>query len=141
MDHDFEDIQVKTDSYIMLDRELSTKRKKCMICTGAMSDPYIPEERELLNTRKCLEVILKHCYGLALQSKSDLILRDLDLICEISERTKAVVQITMTTFNEELCKIVEPDVCTTKRRYEVIKYLTDHKIPVIVWLTPLTSIL
>lgn len=136
MDHDFEDILVKSDSYIMLDEELSSKRNKTMVGTGAMSDPYIPEEKELLHTRRCLEVIREHGYGLAIQTKSDLILRDLDVICQICEKTKAVVQITMTTFDENLCRIVEPNVCTTKRRYEVIKILSRHKIPVVVWFSP-----
>jgi len=137
MDHDFEDIEVKTDAPRMLEAQLRAKRKKCMIGTGAMTDPYIPLENELRFTRQCLEVIDKYGFGLAIQTKSDRILRDLDLLKSINVRTKCVVQMTLTTYDEDLCRIIEPHVCTTKARFEVLKVLRDNGIPTVVWLTPL----
>ena len=114
MEHAFEDIAVKVNAPKLLEETLRRKRRRCMIGTGAMSDPYLPIEKELKLTRKCLELIDEYEFGLAIQTKSDLILRDLDLLKSINRKTKCVVQITMTTCDEELCKILEPGVCTTK---------------------------
>lgn len=135
--YDFEDIEVKINAVELIEKELSKKRQKSMIVTGAMTDPYIPLEKELGNTRKCLEVIEKHGFGVAVLTKSDLILKDIDLLRRINEKSKCVVQMTLTTFDEELCKILEPNVCTTKRRFEVLKEMQKSNIPTIVWLTPI----
>jgi DNA repair photolyase len=137
MQHDFEDIEIKTDAPKMLEAELKKKRKKCMIGTGAMTDSYMPLEANILNTRACLEVIEKYGFGVAIQTKSNLILRDLDLLKSINEKAKCVVQMTMTTYEEELCKIVEPGVCTTKERFEVLKAMHENGIPTVVWFCPL----
>lgn len=137
MKHDFDDIEIKTNAVELLERSLKSKRKKCMIGTGAMSDPYLHLEKVLGNTRKCLEVIDHYGFGLAIQTKSDLILRDLDLLKSINRKSKCVVQMTLTTYDEELCKIIEPKVCTTKRRVEVLKILRDAEIPTVVWMTPI----
>ena len=137
MDHVFEDIEVKSNAIELLEKALRKKRKKCMIGTGAMSDPYLHYEKKLMHTRKALELIDYYGFGLSIQTKSDLILRDLDLLKSINKKTKCVVQITMTTYDEELCKIIEPNVCTTKRRAEVLNILRDEGIPTIVWMTPI----
>ena len=137
MDHAFEDIAVKANAPEMLEQALRRKRNKCMIGTGAMSDPYLHAERELRLTRRCLELIEEYGFGLAIQTKSDLILRDLDLLKRINQKTKCVVQMTLTTYDESLCRILEPNVCTTKRRAEVLNILRDEGIPTICWLTPI----
>lgn len=137
MPHDFEDIEVKQNAPALLEQALRRKRNKCMIGTGAMCDPYMHCEAELRLTRRCLEIIDRYHFGVALQTKSDLVLRDLDLLKSIHAHSKTVVQITLTTYDEALCRIVEPNVCTTKRRYEVLKRLQKEGIPTVVWLTPL----
>lgn len=137
MDHAFEDVEVKINAPELLEMALRSKRKKCMIGTGAMSDPYLPLEKELGLTRRCLELIAEYGYGLSILTKSDLILRDLDLLKRINEKTKCVVSMTLTTFDEELCRIIEPNVCTTKRRFEVLQILKEEGIPTIVWMTPI----
>ncbi len=137
MDHVFEDIEVKQNAPGLLEAALKSKRKKCMIGTGSMSDPYLHLEKELKMTRRCLELIHHYEFGVAIQTKSDLILRDLDLLRSIHKKAKCVVQITLTTADEELCKIIEPNVCTTKRRAEVLNILRDEGIPTIVWLSPI----
>lgn len=134
--HDFEDIEVKQNAPELLERALRSKRKKCMIGTGAMCDPYMHCEAELELTRKCLSLINDYGFGLAIQTKSERILRDLDLLKAINSKTKCVVQMTMTTYDEALCKILEPNVCTTKRRYEVLRILRENGIPTVVWLSP-----
>ncbi|MGN0518222.1 MAG: SPL family radical SAM protein [Acutalibacteraceae bacterium] len=135
-DHDFEDIQVKQNAPVLLERALRSKRKKCMIGTGAMCDPYMHCEKELKLTQRCLQIIDKYGFGLAIQTKSDMILRDIDLLRSINDKSKCVVQMTLTTYDERLCKIIEPDVCTTKRRFEVLKVMRDNGIPTVVWLSP-----
>lgn len=135
--HEFEDIEVKRNAPELLEKALRSKRKKCMIGTGAMCDPYMHCEEQLGLTRKCLEIIDYYGFGLAIQTKSDRILRDLELLKSIHRKTKCVVQMTLTTYDEELCKIIEPNVCTTKRRYEVLEILKESGIPTIVWLSPL----
>lgn len=137
MQHDFEDIEVKANAVELLEKTLANKRNKGMIGTGAMSDPYLHIEKELHHTRRCLELIDRYEYGLAIQTKSDLILRDLDLLKSINEKTKCVVQMTMTTYDDELCKIIEPNVCVTSKRAEVLNVMRDNGIPTIVWMTPI----
>lgn len=136
MNHDFEDIEVKKNAPELLEKALRSKRKKCMIGTGAMCDPYMPIESELKLTQKCLELIERYQYGVAVQTKSDLILRDIDLLSSINELQKAVVQLTMTTYDDDLCRVVEPRVCGTSRRFEVLMEMKKHNIPTVVWLTP-----
>lgn len=135
--HDFEDIEVKQNAPELLENALRSKRKKCMIGTGAMCDPYMHCEKELELTKRCLEIIDKYEFGLAIQTKSDLILRDLELLKSINKKSKCVVQMTLTTFDEELCRKIEPRVCTTKRRFEVLKIFRDNGIPTVVWLDPI----
>ena len=135
--HSFEDIEVKQNAPVLLEAALRSKRKKFMIGTGSMSDPYMHCEEELGLTRRCLKIILKYGFGVAVQTKSDRILRDIDLLDEINRQTKAVVQMTLTTFDEELCRVVEPNVCSTGRRIEVLEAMQKRKIPTVVWMTPI----
>ena len=113
MNHVFENIEVKDNAPQLLEEALKKKRKKCVIGTGAMSDPYIQLEEKLQNTR------------------------DLDLLKSINNKSKCIVQMTLTTYDEELCKIIEPNVSTTKERFEVLKVMRDNEIPTVVWLTPI----
>lgn len=135
--HEFEDIEVKINAPQLLEKALKSKRKKCMIGTGAMCDPYLHIEENLKLTRKCLELIDQYEYGVAVQTKSTRVLRDMDLLKSINDKTKAVVQMTMTTYDETLCKILEPNVSTTKERFETLLQFKEAGIPTVVWLTPI----
>ena len=141
MNHAFEDIAVKENALRLLERALKGKHRPCMIGTGAMSDPYIPLEEELGLMRRSLELIEKYGFGVTVQTKSDRILRDLELYRRIHEKTKAVVQMTLTTCDEDLCRIVEPNTTTTARRVEVLKTFHDTGIPTVVWLCPVLPFL
>ena len=136
MGHDFEDIEVKENSLELLKREL-IKRPKAMIGTGAMTDPYIPLEKRLEYVRGSLELIYRYGFGFTCITKSDLILRDLELLKKINEKAKVVVQMTITTADDELCSILEPNVCPTSRRVEVLKTLNENGISTVVWLCPI----
>lgn len=141
MEHAFEDVAVKQNGPELLETALKRKRRRCMLGTGSMCDPYQPlEERERL-TRQCLLLADRYGYGFTLITKSDRVLRDLDLLKRIHERTKCVVQMTLTTFDENLCRILEPNVCTTERRAEVLRILRDNGIPTVVWLSPILPFL
>ena len=137
MDHDFEDIEIKENSSEILETQLLKKRNKAMISTGSMCDPYIPLEKTLKVTRSSLEVIEKHGFGASFLTKSATVLRDLDILKRINEKSKAVIQMTLTTYDEELCKILEPFVSTTKERFEALKIFRDNQIPCVVWFDPL----
>ena len=137
MDHAFEDIEVKENALELLEDALRRKRKRCMIGTGAMTDPYIPLETKLEYTRRALLLIEKYGFGAALQTKSDRVLRDIDILRRINEKTKAVVQMTLTTADDDLCRLIEPNVSTTKERVEALKMLHRNGIPTIVWLCPI----
>ena len=137
MNHPFEDIEVKENALPLLEQALKAKRKKCMIGTGAMSDPYMPLEETLRLTRGALELIHRYGFGAAIQTKSARILRDLDLLREINDRGKAVVQMTLTTYDEKRCRIVEPRVSTTAERAEALRKFREAGVPTVVWLSPL----
>ena len=137
MEHAFEDIEVKENALALLEDALRRKRKPCMIGTGSMSDPYIQLETRLEHTRRALLLIEKYGCGVALQTKSDRVLRDIDILKRINEKTKAVVAMTLTTADESLCRIVEPNVSTTRERFEALKLLRDSGIPTVVWLCPI----
>ncbi|MCH5324424.1 MAG: radical SAM protein [Eubacterium sp.] len=135
--HDFEDIEVKRNAPQLLEAALRKKRRRCMIGTGGMCDPYMHCEEQLRLTRQCLEIIDRYGFGVALQTKSDRVLQDLDLLKSINEKAKCVVQMTLTTYDEQLCGILEPNVCGTRKRFEALKTLRDNGIPTVVWLSPL----
>lgn len=137
MDHAFEDIEVKENALELLEAALKTKRSRCMIATGAMTDPYIPLEMKLCHVRKALTLIEQYGFGITLQTKSDRILRDIDLLERINRKTKCVVQMTLTTFDDALCRKLEPNVCATSERVAALQKLRDAGIPTVVWLCPI----
>lgn len=133
----FEDIAVKENALQLLERALKTKRKPCMIGFGSMSDPYTPVEQQLHMTRRALELVDKYGFGVAIQTKSDAILQDLEILKRINSRTKAVVQITLTTHDETLCRLLEPNVSTTAARVAALREFQKAGIPTVVWLCPI----
>ncbi|WP_353852955.1 radical SAM protein [Dehalobacter restrictus] len=137
INHDFEDIEVKKDAAAILENQLRKRKGISMISTGAMCDPYIHLEEELLVTRQCLEVIERYGFGVCIQTKSNRILRDLALLQRINEKAKCVVAITLTTYDDNLCRIIEPYVSTTSERYEILKECQRVGIPTIVWIDPI----
>ena len=141
MDHAFEDIEVKENALELLEDALRRKRTKCMLATGSMTDPYIPLESELGLVRGALELAERYGYGFTLITKSARVLRDLDLLRAINEKTKCVVQMTLTTCDEALCRKIEPNVSTTAERLEALQKLREAHIPTVVWLCPILPFL
>ncbi len=141
MEHPFEDVEVKRNAPALLEAALRSRRRRCMIGTGAMSDPYQPLEETEQLTRRSLELVERYGFGFTVLTKSDRVLRDLDLLRAVNRATKCVVQMTLTTFDESLCRIVEPNVCTTARRIETLHCLREAGIPTVVWLCPILPFL
>lgn len=137
MDHPFEDIAVKENALTLLGSALRSRRSPCMIGTGSMSDPYMPLEQELRCTRRSLELIEKYGFGATVLTKSARILEDLDLLQRINSRTKAVVQMTLTTHDDALCRLIEPNVSVTSERIAALKRFQAAGIPTVVWLCPI----
>ncbi len=137
MTHAFEDVAVKRNAPQLLEAALQKKKTLCMIGTGAMSDPYMPLEKTERMMRTCLELIDRYAFGFSTITKSDLILRDMDLLQSIHHKAKCVVQITLTTYDDNLCRILEPSAAVTSRRFEVLKELQKAGIPTVVWMTPI----
>jgi len=137
MKHDFEDIEIKRNAPQILESQLAKRRNPCIIATGAMSDPYIHLEETLQVTRQCLKLIERYGFGIAIHTKSARILRDLDLLKSINNKTKCVVQMTLTTLDEDLCRILEPNVSTTAERFAVLETMRDVGISTVVWLGPI----
>ena len=134
--HSFEDVAVKENAPRLLEKALASRRSRIMVGMGSMSDPYMHCEKDLLHTRKCLEIIDRYHYGFTLITKSCLVERDMDLFASINEKSKAVLQMTLTTADRDLCRILEPNVHTTRQRFETLKKFRDAGISTVVWLCP-----
>lgn len=137
MEHAFEDVEIKENAIDLLENTLKRKRLKCMLSTGSMTDPYLPLEDEFGSVRKALSLAYKYGFGFTLITKSNRVLKDLDLLKAINDKTKCVVQMTLTTYDEDLCKKIESNVSTTKERVEALKKLNEAGIPTVVWLCPI----
>ena len=141
MNHIFEDIEVKENALELLEAALKSKRHPCMIGTGVMSDPYMPLEGKLEMTRKALLLIEKYGFGATVLTKSDLILRDLDVLQRINSKSKAVVQMSLTNWDSRLERLLEPNVCSTGQRIQALKEFQAAGIPTVVWLCPVIPFL
>ena len=137
MTHDFEDVEVKENAIEILERELKRKRRKCMIGCGSMTDPYLPLEERIRHTENALKLALEYGFGFTLITKSDRVLRDIDLLTRIHESTKCVIQMTVTTADAPLCAIIEPNVSGTDARFAALRRFRERGIPTVVWLTPI----
>jgi len=126
----------KENALYILEKEL-IKNKRGLVGIGSMSDTYNPLEKEFEQTRGALKLILKYGYGVSIDTKSNLILRDIDLLKEINKNNNVIVKFTITTPNDELSKIIEPNVCCSSKRFKAIKELSDNGIYCGIMLNPL----
>ena len=137
MNHSFNDIEVKKNSLELLKKALKNKKERVMIGLGSMTDPYIPLEEKLNYTKEAMKLAYRYSHGFTCITKSDLILRDMDLIKKINEKSKFVVQMTLTCIDDDISKKIEPNVCPTTRRIEVLRKFQENDIPTVVWMTPI----
>ena len=132
----FDIVRGKENALELLEQELIKKRNKGIIGIGSMSDTYNPLEKKYEQTKGALKLISKYGYGVSIDTKSNLILRDIDLLKEINSKNNVIIKFTITTPNDELSKIIEPNVCVTSERLKAIKELSDNDIFVGIMMNP-----
>ena len=123
-----QDVLVKANAIELLRRELAGKRVVGTIGTGSMNDPYMPLEKEVRLTRGALEVIAEAGFPVHVITKSDLVLRDSDLLAEISRKSFAAVTFTVTTAKDALSKRLEPGAPVSSRRLKALQTLSQGGI-------------
>lgn len=134
---DFDRVRAKQNEIDILNQELRSKRKKGVIGIGAMSDTYNPFEKECKITRKALELISYYNFGISIETKSDLIVRDIDLFKEINSKADLILKFTITTADDYLSKNIEPGVCVSSKRLEAMKKISTEGLFVGTLLTPI----
>ena len=132
----FDIIRGKENALLILEKELSQKKEKGVIGIGAMSDTYNPLEKKYKQTRGALKLIAKYNFGVSIDTKSNLILRDIDILKEINRKNNVIVKFTITTPKDELSRIIEPNVCVSSKRLEAIKVLANSGIFVGIMMNP-----
>jgi DNA repair photolyase len=133
----FDTIRAKQDALRIIRNDLFKKRKRGVVCTGAMSDPYNPLEENLKLTRNALELLNAYRFGVAISTKSQLVCRDKNILLDIQTHSPVLVKITITTGDDNLCKIVEPNAPLSSSRFSAIKTLTDNGVYAGVLMMPL----
>lgn len=137
----FDTVRAKKDAIAIINKELKSKKRKGVIGTGAMSDPYNPLEKEYCLTRSALELINTNGFGVSIATKSSLITRDIDILKKIKSHSPVLVKITITTCDDELCKKIEPNVGESSKRFSAIKELSGNGIFVGILLMPVLPFL
>lgn len=133
----FDQVRTKKDALRILENELRRKRVKGVVGMGAMSDTYNPFEKELMLSRNALMLIDRYGFGLSLETKSNLILRDLDILQNISKHSSAIVKMTITCADDTLSKIIEPNVCPSSDRFQALQTMNEAGIFAGILLMPL----
>lgn len=132
----FDIVRAKDNALALIERELKSKRRKGVVGTGAMSDPYNPFEKDYRLTRDALELINRYGFGVAIATKSDLVLRDIDLLKKISKHSPVLIKITITSADDELCRKIESHAALSSQRFEAIRELSEAGINAGVLLMP-----
>ena len=135
--NDFDRVRAKKDEIEILNQELKSKRKKGVIGIGAMSDTYNPFEKQYKITRKSLELISYYKFGISIETKSNLIVRDIDLFKKISSKASVILKFTITSANDSLSRKIEPNVCASSERLNDMKQLSNQGLFVGTLLTPI----
>ncbi|MFR3497889.1 MAG: radical SAM protein [Paraclostridium bifermentans] len=134
---EFDRVRIKENSTEIIKKELKSKKTKGVVGTGAMSDPYNPFEEEFMLTREALKAVDENRFGISIATKSDLVTRDIDILKKIQSHSPTIIKITITTYDDNLCKKVESNVCPTSKRFEALKNLSDNGIYAGVLLMPI----
>ena len=121
----FDQVRAKESALNILEDNLRRKSLKGVIGTGAMSDPYNPQEKQHQLTRQALELFKNYGFGVAIATKSPLVTRDNDLLAAIQQRSPVIVKITITCADDQLAQIIEPRVAPSSNRFAAIKELAD----------------
>lgn len=134
---DFDRVRIKDNSTQIIKRDLKSKQKKGVVGTGAMSDPYNPFEEKYRLTREALQLVDENRFGISIATKSNLITRDIDILKRIQAHSPVIIKMTITTYEDELCKKIEKNVCSTSARFKALKELSDNGVYAGVLLMPI----
>jgi DNA repair photolyase len=137
----FDEVRAKENTLNLIERDLKSKRKTGVIATGSMSDPYNTLENQYRLTRGSLALINNYHFGVSIYTKSNLITRDIDILSQIQRHSPVIVNITITTCDDELCSKIEPNVSVSSERFAAVKALSSHGIFTGVLLTPVLPFL
>ena len=124
---DLSDIRIKENALQLLEKELRSKRERGTIGFGAMNDPYMPVEKNEELTRRALQLALRYRFPVHIITKSNLVVRDIDILKEIS-KIYAAISLTITTTDDRLSKLIEPSAPVSSLRFEAIKALSEAGI-------------
>lgn len=131
-------IQVKVNLLEVLEKELSQpRRKKDWVSLGAATDPYQPAEKKYQLARGAFKLFAKYAWPAVFSTKSDLVLRDLDVLKEVVDRSNGGVAMTLTTLDPKLQKFLEPHAVSIDRRLEALRTLKRRGIPCGIHLMPI----
>jgi len=136
---DFESkIMVKTNAPELLRRELESPRwqPQTLVLSG-VTDPYQPVERKLQITRGCLDVLATFRNPVAIITKNHLVTRDIDILCELATCNAAAVNVSVTSLDPTLQRVLEPRTTSPQGRLDAIRQLRAAKIPVGVMVAPI----
>lgn len=133
----FDEVRMKKEVITLLHKELKGKKKKGVISIGAMSDTYNPLEKQYELTRKALQLIEQYGFGVSLETKSNLITRDIDLFKKIQKHHDCIVKMTITCVDDTLSSMIEPHVCPSSTRFNAIKEMSEQGLYVGILFTPM----
>lgn len=125
---EFDRVRIKKDALPLIDRQLASKRKKGVVATGAMSDPYNPFEQKYDLTGQALSLIDKHRFGVAIATKSNLVARDIGRLKAIASHSPVLVKVTVTAASDSLSKKIELGAPPSSLRFEAIRKLREAGI-------------
>ena len=125
---DFDTVRAKENSTAIIRKDLKSKRKKGVIGTGAMSDPYNIFEKKFEYTRQALKLVDEFGFGIGIATKSPLITRDIDIFKRIQSHSPVLIKITITTYDDQLCRLIEPNVAPSSQRFAAISRLSSEGI-------------
>jgi DNA repair photolyase len=108
-------------------------RLKLPVMISDCTDPYQPLEKEYEITRKCIQVLSRHNFPLLMVTKSDFVLRDIDIF----KQTKTVISVTVTTIAEDVAKIIEPYAPSPSRRISALQKIVESGIPAVARIDPI----
>ncbi|UCF10798.1 MAG: radical SAM protein [Candidatus Bipolaricaulota bacterium] len=134
------EVLVKENAIELLERELATKRRRGIVGTGSMNDPYQPVERETRLARRALSTLARYGFGVHVITKSDLVVRDVDLLKRLG-RDRAVVSVTITTVDDALAALLEPHAPAPSRRLSALRNLAGEGIETRVTMMPVLPFL
>lgn len=135
--HEFDYIRIKEHVLTTLELDLRRKRKKGVVGIGAMSDTYNPYEKDRKITRNALLLLEKYGFGIGIDTKSTLILRDIDILQRIAENSSCIVKITITTSDDNLAKVIEPYAPSSTQRFKALETLHQAGIYAGILLMPI----